>query len=195
MWKIPTILPQYAYYDLEILLDANPSYYSQAVSEFSISGLNPTVTSSSISSTLTAQTSTQASDSASLSTSTAAVSPEPTPARNTSTNLSLGAKAGIGVGVAIGGLLLLLLFGIILFQQGKRASAKKSSTTGDKDALAGTANPAEQGAPLTTEERAELESMRRASELQGSSVVQELSGGEREELEARRREAHTAEME
>lgn len=90
---------------------------------------------------------------------------------------------------------MLVVIGIVLFKQGKRIGAKESSTSENAAGKAGASNPEEQEAPLTTKERAELEAMRRAAELQGSSVVQELSGGEREELEARRRQAHAAEME
>jgi hypothetical protein len=49
----------------------------------------------------------------------------------------------------------------------------------------------EAGKPLNKQEKAELESRRRAAELQGNSPVEilEIGGGERAELEARRRAA------
>lgn len=43
--------------------------------------------------------------------------------------------------------------------------------------------------PLSIEEKLELERRRRVSELEGGLVAAELGGGERAELEARRRMA------
>jgi len=43
--------------------------------------------------------------------------------------------------------------------------------------------------PLTVEEKIELDRRRRASELEGGMMAVEMDGGERAELEARRRMA------
>lgn len=166
-WTIPTVLPQYSYYDLEILLDSNPNMFSQADAEFVISGLNPTTTSSATSATQTSQTT---SGLPSSTASTSATSPEPTQSPlTTSGDLSLGAKIGIGVGAGVVGVLLLILLSLFMFRRGKRATQKEQSQT--------TAEGDKADTPLKDIKVSEMESTRPMGELQGSTVLAELDGG------------------
>ncbi|KAH8747551.1 hypothetical protein BGZ57DRAFT_861915 [Hyaloscypha finlandica] len=106
----------------------------------------------------------------------------PTPTHSTkppSANggLSVGAKAGIGAGSGAAGLALLVLIGILIFRRGKR-SAVTWVQAEDKT--------------LTVDEKEELKRLRRTTVVElGStpaSVTHEMAGGEREELEALRRQ-------
>jgi hypothetical protein len=157
-WTIPTVLPQYSYYDLEILLDSNPNMFSQADAEFVISGLNPTTTSSATSATQTSQTTSEP-PSSTASTST------------TSGDLTIGAKIGIGVGAGVVGVLLLILLSLFMFRRGKRAIQKEQSQT--------TAGEDKTDPPLKDVKVAEMESTTPMRELQGSTVFAELEAGSR----------------
>jgi hypothetical protein len=162
-WTIPTVLPQYSYYDLEILLDSNPNMFSQADAEFVISGLNPTTTSSATSATQTSQTTSELPSSTA---STSTTSPEPTQSPpTTSGDLSLGAKIGIGVGAGVTGVLLLILLSLFMFRRGKRAIQKEQSQTADKA-----------DTPSKDTKMAEMGSTTPVGELQGSTVLAELDG-------------------
>ena len=113
--------------------------------------------------------------------STTSSTPTPTPTKTTesggSGGLSVGAKAGIGAGSGAVGLALLAPLGILIFRRGKK-SATAWTQAEDKT--------------LTAEEKEELQRLRRTAvaELgtQPAIVTHEMAGGEREELEALRRQ-------
>jgi hypothetical protein len=181
-WRIPTVLSQFAYYDLEILSESNTAYYSQAVAQFEISGLNPSSSSSLASSTSSIASTTSIPLPVTISSST----PSATQGASSSTELSIGAKAGIGVGAGIAALGAFVVLGIYIFRRGRRA--KTSPMTNDEDSN-------EKKDELTVGERSELEDIKRMAELEGLNAPQEMSAGTREELEAWRRWRDTAEME
>lgn len=70
-----------------------------------------------------------------------------------------------------------------------RRIAKEAAVPGREELGAGHINSQEmQGCePLSVEEKMELDRRRRASELEGGMMTAEMDGGERAELEARRR--------
>ncbi|KAH6707870.1 hypothetical protein BKA61DRAFT_135441 [Leptodontidium sp. MPI-SDFR-AT-0119] len=171
-WTIPTILPVYPFYDLEIVLTTNDSIFSQAKSFFTIDLSRQAVTSSStsISSTSSStQSSSQASSTSLPPATTTSSTPTNTQSPSTGSSLSTGAKAGIGVGAAAGGIAILALLGIFIFRRGKRAATQAeeaSKVAADK--------------PLTVKERAELDDTRRAAELGAypPSQMHEMAGGD-----------------
>jgi hypothetical protein len=106
----------------------------------------------------------------------------PTPNHSTippsaSGGLSVGAKAGIGAGSGAAGLAILILIGILIFRRGKRFAVTWVQAE-DKT--------------LTVDEKEELKRLRRTTVVElGSTpafVTFEMAGGEREELEALRRQ-------
>ncbi len=126
---------------------------------------------------------------------------------SSSSGLSSGAKAGIGIGVTLGVLAILGLIWLA-FWYGRKSSADKKKDEAStlpasipkpdepkivvepKPIVSPVVSPIpEMESPLNSEEKAELEGRRRAAELQGQLVVPglEFGGGERYELEARRR--------
>lgn len=103
-------------------------------------------------------------------------------------SISTGAKAGIGVGAAIGGVLVFIVIAYFFYRQGRRSATKKETGS------SGIIQKAElSGAPLSKEEKEELERRRRATELQGATVIApaelDAQGRERWELETMRKEA------
>lgn len=171
-WTVPTSLPVYPFYDLEIVLTANDTFFTPANSDFAIDlAAKPTTSSS---------TSTPSSTPMDYypTFSTPSSSPTPTPSTTpppASGGLSVGAKAGISAGSGAVGLALLVLIGILIFRRCKRSAATWVQAE-DKT--------------LTADEKEELKRLRRTAVAElGStpaSVTHEMAGGEKEELEALR---------
>jgi hypothetical protein len=173
-WMVPTSLPVYPFYDLEIVLTANNTFFTEGNSDFAID--------------LTAKSTASSSTSTPSSTpmdyyptfSTPSSTPTPTPSTTpppASGGLSVGAKAGIGAGSGAVGLVFLVLIGILIFRRGER-SVPTWVQAEDKT--------------LTANEKEELKRLRRTAVAElGStpaSVTHEMGGGEREEPEALRRQ-------
>jgi hypothetical protein len=108
-----------------------------------------------------------------------------------SKGLTTGAKAGIGIGASLGGILAIAGIAYFLHRAQQRKKYQVSTGPGLYSAeLGGEGKPIaelEDGQALTVAEQAELIRRRRLGELD-SNELSELVGGERAELEARRRQ-------
>ncbi|KAG4419637.1 hypothetical protein IFR04_007234 [Cadophora malorum] len=113
----------------------------------------------------------------------------PTLTADPRSGFSTGEKAGIGIGASVGALFVISLV-FLAYRFGKRI--RKEGVMLDREEMGEKRikKPDMQiYVPLTVDEKRELDRRRRASELEGGGMAVEMDGGERAELEARRRMA------
>src|SRR5437016_4325763 len=117
---------------------------------------------------------------------TVSSSPTPGPTNTPPQGPSTGSIPGIVIGALIGGLIIVALTGWSIWRR-LRGVKEGDSHPSMAELGTGRPKPSELGSDLNRDEIAELESRRRAAELQGRrKLPAELLGNPRAELEARR---------